>query len=307
MAKLLSNAQLLQTTVKYKELSFKQYRQLLKCFIGDDIYSDTIFLNTDNILKELTDLTESQINNLSFLDYCLLLFEIRQTSIGNTVYLYVEDSDSKQIKINLSLYNVIEQITDIKLVELLTTETIDGCKVEYKMPSIKEIIILEKEKELFSPYTFFVKKLFLADITINFEELSFSEREKIIQSLPLKIMNTITSRAHAIIDFCNKLNLLSSIKSDLFNKELILTLNSDIIAFIIKLFYNTRLETLYEHMFILSKMANISCSFLDDCTPGEFYIFAKQLEALNAKSVTNQTPQTQRDILPPIHSEASFG
>ena len=270
MAKLISTADLLQSSLDFKELDLKQYRQLLKCFLGDEVYTDLIFNNTDNIIKELTSLSYKQINNLNFLDYCLLLFTIRQVSIGDTVSLYAEDIEQKQLKIDLRISKVIEQIIDKKIVDLLIPETIDQCYLEYRLPSIREILILEKEKDIYSFYTFFLKSIKFSKSTINLEDYTFKEREEIIQKIPVKVMTGLTKRTHAIVEYCNKINLLQSLNNKTFDKKLYLTLNSQIIAFVIKLIYNTSLESIYELMFALSKAANFSGTFLDGCSPGEF-------------------------------------
>ena len=302
MAKLISTADLLQSSLNYKELDLKQYRQLLKCFIGDEVYADLIFYNTDNIIKELTSLSYKQIANLNFLDYCLLLFNIRQVSIGDTVSLYAEDIEQKQLKIDLRISKVIEQVVDKKIIDLLIPETIDQCYIEYKLPSIREILTLEKEKDLYSVYTFFLKSIKFSNSTINLENYTFEERDKIIQKIPVKVMTSLTKRTHAIVEYCNKINLLQSLNSKTFDKKLYLTLNSQIIAFVIKLIYNTSLESIYELMFALSKAANFSGSFLDDCSPGEFYFFTKKLEEISTRQQESNTT-TVESGLPPIVSE----
>lgn len=302
MAKLISTADLLQSSLDFKELDLKQYRQLLKCFLGDEVYTDLIFNNTDNIIKELTSLSYKQINNLNFLDYCLLLFTIRQVSIGDTVSLYAEDIEQKQLKIDLRISKVIEQIIDKKIVDLLIPETIDQCYLEYRLPSIREILILEKEKDIYSFYTFFLKSIKFSKSTINLEDYTFKEREEIIQKIPVKVMTGLTKRTHAIVEYCNKINLLQSLNNKTFDKKLYLTLNSQIIAFVIKLIYNTSLESIYELMFALSKAANFSCSFLDDCSPGEFYFFTKKLEEISARQQESNNLNAESE-LPPIVSE----
>jgi len=301
MAKLISTADLLQSSLDFKELDLKQYRQLLKCFLGDEVYADLIFNNTDNIIKELTSLSYKQINNLNFLDYCLLLFNIRQVSIGDTVTLYAEDVEQKQLKIDLRISKVIEQVADKKIINLLTPETIDQYYIEYKLPSIREVLILEKEKDLYSVYTFFLKTIKFSNHTINLEDYTLKEREEIVQKIPVKVMTTLTKRAHSIFQHCNKINILESLNNNLFDKKLFLTLNSQIIAFIIKLIYNTSLESIYELMFALSKAANFSCSFLDNCSPGEFYFFTKKLEEISAKQ--QESNISSENGLPPINSE----
>ena len=302
MAKLISTADLLQSSLDFKELDLKQYRQLLKCFLGDEVYADLIFNNTDNIIKELTSLSYKEITNLNFLDYCLLLFNIRQVSIGDTVSLYAEDVEQKQLKIDLRISKVIEQVTDKKIIDLLTPETIDQCYIEYRLPSIREILILEKEKDIYSFYTFFLKTIKFSSSTIDLEDYTFKEREEIIQKIPVKVMTGLKKRTHTIVEHCNKINLLQSLNSKTFDKKLYLTFNSQIIAFVIKLIYNTSLESIYELMFALSKAANFSGSFLDDCSPGEFYFFTKKLEEISAKQQESNNLNAENG-LPPIVSE----
>jgi len=304
MTRLISTATLLQSSVNFKELTLNQYRQLLKCFIGDDISPAFIFSNTNSIIKELTDLTQYQIDNLSFLDYCILLFYIRLVSIGDTVFLTVETPENKQLKIDLRTSKVIEQITKSKVIDLLQPEINDHCEIEFRLPSIKEILFLEQEEDLYNIYTFFLKTLKISNTIINLEDFSYKDREEIIQKIPIRVMTSLTKRTHSLIETCNEINLLDFLKSKTFDKKLILTLNSQLISFVIKLIYNTSLESVYDFMFALSKFANLSCSFLDECSPGEFFLFSKKLEEVSFKQTQPETARSSsNNELPPIVSE----
>jgi len=304
MAKLISTAELLFNTITFNELTVRQYRQMLKCFLGDEIYPELIFNNVNNILNELTSLTITEINNLNFLDYCLILIYIRQTSIGSSIFLYTENDKHEQVKIDLQLNDVIKLLKHDELFNLLQPETIDECTIEYRLPTIEEIILLEKQNDVYSVYTFFLKTIKFSTTTINLENYSFLEKENIVQKLPIKIMSILTKRSHLLINFCNNINLLQDVNNSIFNKKLPLTLNTQIIAYIIKLLYNTSLESIYEYMFVLSKAANFSCSFLDECSPGEFYYFTKKLEEVSAKQQLEQNQnKNNSDILPPINSD----
>jgi hypothetical protein len=303
MSRLISTASLLYGLVTFKELELCQYRQLLKCFLGDDVFPELIFNNTDLIIKELTDLTQDQIDNLSFIDYCLLLFNIRQGSIGDTVFLYVEDNEQKQLKIDLRTSRINELLLSQDLIKLLEPEVIDICEIKYRIPSIKEVSLLEKNKDDFSVYTFFLKTIKFSDVVINLENYTYIERENIIKKIPVRALTALTKRTHMIIDVCNNFNILQSVNNEMFDKKLILTLNSQIIALVIKLLYNSSLESIYEYMFALSKAANISCNFLDKCSPGEFYFFVKKLEEINARQQQDPASDTAHNSLPPISSE----
>lgn len=308
MGNLISQASLLQKEVEFKELTLSQYRQLLKCFIGDEIDSKFIFTNTNNILQSLTNLTEKEIKQLSFVDYFLILFNIRQISIGDVVSLYVFDNEQKQIKAEIRIQNLINEISNNEIKKLLMSESTDVGEIFYRLPTIEEIFYLENSSDT-SLYTFFLQKIKFSNTEINLENYSFIEREQIVQKIPVKVMTCLTKRTQELISSFNKLNLLKSINNETFDKILPFTLNSEILGFVYKLVYNTNLENIYDCMFALAKVANFSCEFLDNCSPGEFYLFVKKLEQLNAQQ--QQTSNSQNSVLqndlPPITSEADFG
>ena len=307
MGKLISQATLLQKEIEFKELNLSQYRQLLKCFIGDEIDLKFVYSNTNNILHTLTDLTDKEIKQLSFVDYFLLLFNIRQISIGDSVSLYVFDNEQKQLKVDLRVQNIINEISNAEIKKLLIPENTDIGEIYYRLPTIEEILFLENSSDT-SIYTFFLQKIKFSNTEINLESYSFEEREKIVQKIPVKIMTCLTKRTQELMKHFNNLNLLKSINNEMFDKALPFTLNSEILGFVYKLVYNTNLENIYDCMFALAKAANFSCEFLDNCSPGEFYLFVKKLEQLNAQQqqASNEQNSVLQNDLPPITSEADF-
>lgn len=307
MGNLISQASLLQKEVEFKELTLNQYRQLLKCFIGDEIDCRFIFSNTNNILQTLTKLSEKEIKELSFVDYFLLLFNIRQISIGDIVSLYVFDNEQKQLKVELRIQNLINEIKNNKLNELLHWEVTDIGEIYYRLPTVEEIHYLENTTDS-SIYTFFLQKIKFSNTEINLENFSFEEKERIVQKIPVKAMTCLTKRTQELINFFNSVNLLNTINTSTFDKTLPFTLNSEILGFVYKLVYNTNLENIYDCMFALAKAANFSCEFLDNCSPGEFYLFVKKLEQLNTQQqqASNEQSGTLQNDLPPITSEADF-
>lgn len=308
MGKLISCANLLQKELEFKELNLNQYRQLLKCFVGDEIDFSFLYRNTNDILQTLTNLSIEEIKLLNFVDYFLLLFNIRQISIGDTVSLYVFDNENKQTKVEIRLQNIINEINNEQIKNLLTPESIDTGTITYRLPTVEEILYLEKNQNI-SLYTFFLQKIKFANAEINLENFSIDEKEKIALKIPVKLMTCLTKRTHEFINLFNNINLLKTINSSTFDKVLPFTLNSQILGFVYKLIYNTSIENIYDFMFILTKAANFSCSFLDNCSPGEFYLFVKKLEQLNAEQqqASNEQNSMLQNDLPPITSEANFG
>lgn len=306
-----STTQLTNQEVLFRELKLSEYRQLLKCFLGEEIDSVSIFNNTDQILQKVTNLNLKDIKNLSFIDYFLLLFSIRQISIGGNIQLFVLDNEQKQIKIDLNIQHLIDEVSSITEDNILTVETIDDYKVVFRVPSLHELIYSQKTPEQ-SVFVFFLKSLNTLNFNLNLEDFSYQEREEIFKNLPIKITTTLIKKVQQFIKKLSTTNLLAKINNDKFTNTLPFLLNPEILGFIVKLVYNTSLENIYDYIFALAKVANLSSTFLDNCSPGEFYLFTKKLELLNAQqtqssSQDNETSNSTKDNLPPIVSEANFG
>jgi hypothetical protein len=306
-----STAQLTNRKVTFRELKLSEYRQLLKCFLGDEIDPISIFNNTDQIFKNVTNLTLNEIKKLSFVDYFLLLFYIRQVSVGGNIQLLVFDNEQKQVKIDLNIQHLINEISSITSNNTLDAETIDNYKLQFRVPSLHELIYAQKETEQFV-YAFFLKSLNTLNFNLNLEEFSYQEREEIFKNLPVKITTTLIKKTQQFTKILNNTNLLSKINNDKFTNTLPFLPNLEILGFITKLVYNASLENIYDYIFALAKVANLSSTFLDSCSPGEFYLFTKKLELLNAQqtqssSQSNEASNSTKDELPPIVSEANFG
>jgi hypothetical protein len=295
--------------VIYKELKLKDYRNLVKSFLGDEIDPETVFVNTDSILQLTTELTSNEINNLNFVDYILLLLHIRSTSIGNHINLYTETNENKQLKIELFINNLIDIIFECFSSNILQDTIYNDIIVSYRLPTINDILFYEKN-DICSVPTFFVQQVYINhENNVNLLKYSYEEREKIIQTLPVKIALLIDQQVNKIYTALNKINFFKSISSKKFNKVLPFNTNTELLAFLLKLVFNTDLENMYNNIFILCKGANLNGMFLDNCSPGEFYLFTKKFEELNQQQ--NKQENTQQygsnNDLPPINSEADFG
>ena len=210
-----------------------------------------------------------------------------------------------QLKVDLNLFKVIDTLKSYIHNINYNFYTTQNLKVKLGLPSIKDIFEFESPNNFLLP-VFFIKQIYIDNNLISFEDFSIQDREQIVQSLPTKIIIQLNQFTQKIIEQLNQSNLLDSVCSKNFTKVLPVTLNTEIICFIIKLIFNTNLENIYEMLFILSKGVNMSGEFLDSCTPGEFYLFFKKLEELNAKQQNKTENNFYPDELPEQVSESEF-
>jgi len=303
--------------ILFSELKVKHYKTILKSILGDEIDYVNTFTNINNVIVQITNLTLSEIESLNFLDYFLLLFEIRSNSIGSLIV--AETTDNNSTKIDINIQKLIEHLRNIDLKQLLQIDVINDIIISYKLPSIKELIEINLD-EIESIYYTCLKSITLNNKTINFQEYSKNEIKKILGRLPSIYTTCIIKRAQNFINTFNNMNLISHLKG-LEDKQLIFNFNIKNLGIILKLFFGENLFSLYENIFLLARNANLPPQYIEDCTPGEYHLYIKRLEAEN--KTTTSTPNNDQvnddftdedehidlfDVpqMPPVTSVANF-
>lgn len=302
-----TKVQLLQSTQELQELKLKEYRTFVKCFLGEENDPEVTFLNAKEVIRKCCKINKNKIDKLNFIDFMLLMFYIRSISIGDLAVLYANNDDDQQLKIELSLNSINNLIYDIVPRSYFDPQKIENVTILYQLPTIQEILYFENNNDISIP-TFFVQSVNINNLTINLNDYSYQDREKIIKQLPVKVALQIDKYVYKLFDLFKTTNLLQNLQSEKFNKTLPFTANSEILSFIIKIIYNTDLENIYNGLFVLSKAANLNSAFLDNCSPGEFFLFAKKFEEANQQNTKDNRDSSNytEDDLPPIVSEGGF-
>jgi hypothetical protein len=287
--------------IQIQELTYKQYRIFSKCFLGDELDTNTIFINLNNLLLKNTTLSQQDLNNLSYIDYFLILLYLRAVSIGDTITLNYQKND-KAIKLQLGIEGLINDLSN-KIVNV-TDFNISNINIKLKHPSITDLIYFKNNSNYFFN-TFFIKEVIINEHVVNLLECTYPDKEKIVLHLPAKIISILNQKIQTIFDNVYNYNLLQSLKTEVFSETLPFIPNIDVLSYFAKLLFYNNFENVYENIFVLSKAANISAEFLDSCTPGEVMFFIKKLEEYNQQQ--EKQNNNSSDELPPITSEFTGG
>jgi len=289
--------------ILYKELKVKHLKVIYKSLLGDFPDPKTVFTNFNNILISVSNLTEKQIIELNFIEYFLLLTELRITSIGDTIFAQLENNTTADFNLNrikTQLFNNLNKF-DNKIYKYETITVITG------LPNINEIMTIDNVNSF---YSCFIKKVDIQDITITLTGLSIDEKNKIFEQIPAKLSSNIIKDVLGCIEHFNNLNLVSYFTA-IQNITLAFNFNIKNLVIYLKFLFGDGLLPLYENIFGLCKIGNFTPEYIENCTPGEYLLFVKKLEQLNAQT-KNQTnnlnenlPQDDFD-LPPITSEADL-
>lgn len=274
----------------YKELKVKHLKTLYKCLLGDDLYPEIIFLNLKKILQDITSLNEKEIDNISFLDFFLLLLKIRFTSIGN--YIYIQPQEKQNTRVEINLQKFVNILQNFKNTQFLEPDTINNIQIFYTLPTFKNILEIN-DLTFEYVYLFFIKEIKINQTNFNMLTLNVQDKKLIFEQLPVKVTSIIFKKINTFLDEINKINLLANIFG-VENAVLPFNLNSKNLAGLVKMLFGEQLMLLYENIFILSKLGNLTPNYIENCTPGEYILFVKKLDAVlnQAESNTEEANNT---------------
>lgn len=275
MSELLTRFQLNNKQIIYKELKLKQYKIILKCLIAEPIDVFNLILNLNNILEQITNLTREEIFNLNLLEYLLLLTEIRTTSIGSSIFAVYKTAD-ESIDIEIPLKNTLTEIqnclNNFKPLQYKDSNT----ELNFIIPKIKDI--LDKKEPLYI--------------------------KESINSLPVRYLKKITSLSKQFNKYFKQYYFFNPII-----EKYSISLSVDSIEYIelLKILFNENLISVYENIFYLSKICNMSSEYLENCTYGEFKIFVKKTEEMLYKNVKQSQPIPDEPQYEPVDINSLYG
>lgn len=277
----------------FRELKVRHLKIIYKSLLGDDLEPGVVFTNITPILAHLTDETVNSINQLSFINYFKLLFEIRCNSIGNLIF--VELTDAINTKVEINIYKFIEILNEIDLRDLLKEYSYENFSFSLRLPSILDLQQFPENPTLENLYKFFIKEIKIKGKTVSLLQLNSQEKEEILELIPAKTTSIIVNKVQEVLGKFNDVNLLSKTYG-LQDKKLPFNLNIRNLTAIIKVLFGEQLLPLYENIFGLCKVGNFTPEYIEDCTPGEYLLFVKKLEAMNQQD--NQQQNTEGDYDP---------
>jgi len=276
----------------FKELKVKHLKTLYKCLLGDEIDADVLIFNLNFILNEIS---KNPTHEIDFLDYFILLLEIRMLSIGNKLTLQLKENTT--LEINLEQFiNILKNIdTD----SILEPETLpEGITFYFKLPTLSDISDFSKneEKLIYS----FLDKIQIKNHFFKKDEF-FSEN--VLDKLPAKFFATINKRIQKIILHFNKINLLPP-NININDLQLYFNFNINNLVLLIKLIFGNHLMVLYENIFALCKIANFTPEYIENCSPGEYLLFVKKLEEFNRSS--SEPQESNHDLASDVFGGNAF-
>lgn len=263
------------------ELTVKQYKILLKSLFTEEL-DDVFLLNINNILTKVTTLTNEDLLKLNFVQYFALFVFLRATSFGSELSLII--NDNKKVNLDVNLNKTLNNLSScLQLEEKDITE--NDITITVGFPNIKTLI--ESGLDLVN----FIKKITVKNITTS----NINDYNIILNKLKPKHINLVNQYYSKAIKNLQTLLFFKSTEEK-YNIPFIST--PEEILYLLKLLFGENLINIYDDIFYLSKHINMSAEYLESCTPGEFKIFAKNLEEMLSitDTATNNINEQIQDV-----------
>jgi hypothetical protein len=272
-----------------KEVTAKDYKDLVKSLYNND---PTEFLHHLNQVIEHVSPGILQ-EGLNVIDKVILLLQIRSICISPDLKLKANCTDTKrEFEYTVKIEDLISKLENISYNQTVTHEyTIVNHSV---IKAKDELYFVGLENERYFSYTLAscIDSLSIRDKTVNFKELEFNDRIKIVDTLPFLITTKIYKSITTVEETLNNIKLLVILSP--FTKKHVVNLpvstNTNVLLDFCKLVFNDDLINLYKLNLSLVSKANFTPDYVDSITPAEqllyWTLFVQQVEKENSDSNT---------------------
>lgn len=206
----------LQKTGSFKHLNTEQFKRLLKTVIDSPIYN-TQFITTVNAIIKENILDESiDVSMLTIFDKLLFLIKTRIECVSPTYNFTFTDEEISNYKLSqtthtvnlaehyntfiqtqpiylsqeyaLTDYNIVCDVPTIETENKLEKELHKNIKIEITTPEELRTTLGDTFINEISKY---IRQIKIKDVEVNFDNMPFKNRIKIVEQLPTTIINKV--------------------------------------------------------------------------------------------------------------------
>lgn len=232
-------------TLKFKQLTTKQFNEILGTLILDSNNTDTGDFNTCmcKILAENLSQGVDSIEQLSFIDYVKVVLETRKQCISDNLNVIFSNEDIEKYNLeesynSVSLQEHLNKIVEIQIPSIDVNK--NGITITVGVPSIKKIIKLDRNVKYNATTStaetiknYFIKELgkyidniIINGVSVNFENTDIKDYLEVINNVPALLINETIAHIEKIKQSVNTVtNVMITCKQSngeviSFNKEL---------------------------------------------------------------------------------------
>ncbi len=283
----------LEKNVPVKEITAKQYRELVKSLYNKD--GDVFLEHINSIIEDtVPGILQEQ---LTVVDYLILLLTSRMICINPDIKFNSTCPDTKkQFESIIRMEDIINKLSTVKSKNVFTK---NAYKITYSLLKANNIIPvykLDRQLEMYYHFISSIDEIQINEQIFNICSLPFNKKIIIIENLPIEISNKIYSDLIANYKEINKLTLFE-IKSPYTKKVIfdnVLKITVEDVFELLKLLFNDDLSNIYKLSYNLVSMAGYTPEYLDCITPAEQFLYwSLHLQRVNKENESNKEDSKQ--------------
>lgn len=259
----------LQKEIQIKELSYKQYRELVKSLYNVD-KKETIQQYNSILLDLCPDIEQIDI---TFEDKLYLLLTVRGYCVSPDLKLKGTGPNNNTFNFSVAIDTITKNVKSIDKSKVFTLNEIT---IEYSSYKVRdEHVFIGNNKDTFAVLASYIDTIKTPDQTVLFKDFSFTERLNLIESFPQSIVNQLYEDILEIEEYYEK-QVLLDIKNPITKESaLILTKNIDFetLQKIIGFIFTEELNNIYRAFFNIVNYAGFSPEYVDSITPVEMQVY----------------------------------
>lgn len=243
----------------FNEITNNEYLDIVKTISNGD---DMQLLRVFNRLIQDHCADDINVNNITRIDSFCILINLYTISVSNMIEINPTDENINKLKIDL--YDILDKVTNFEFEYTSDIKVNDNVSVRLKTPSM----LFESDHEN-------ILSTVIDSITINktkhkFYELTERQKKTTIESLPSDITTHIIKKIK-YIDQTYQLNVIEYGK----DPPTIITLNlyNNSMFELLKIVYNSNLESEYFYRYFLSKHVKLCKDRIETSSPAEIQTY----------------------------------
>jgi len=270
------------------ELQVKDYKELIKCAMGDDP-DVAIFVETlSSILGNVTNKSAEYIKSLCIIDILCLLIDIRYNSLGACNLVITQGEEKFNLELNLDTSKTELSVLFDAYKEKVTFNNIE---VLLSVPSLQRLY--EPHKEDYAPYI-------TACIVENAKSLEIctnTQAMQVFDLLPPKLALDIIAKFNSLLQQICAIDLLQ--RYNILNQQLVILPTIEFLMWFTKLLFGEDLGTFYDNLFSLSYSGKMNAAYVENLPVGEYNYFIGLLRQTLAPKESSSS-EVPMDNMPDI-------
>jgi hypothetical protein len=281
---------ILKKDIRIEPISNRYFFDLIKYITNNDDEGINDYL--EYVINEIV-VDKENINNISNLEKFLILLNSKSFSSGNKIQIM----GTNQVKSEVSLSSIYKNI-------LLKTEGIDfsdkivSDNIEIKLSLPKKL----KIDNVDDIYKEVINEVKIDNECVKFYLLTDKEKDDIINSIPVLIINDILEYIKKIQNIFSKIYIISGGENKGFD-DIKLNVFDNTIFYFVKSLFNDNLKNFYELQYVIINKILLSYEHFLSLTPNDCKMFInlynedikkQQEEQKNSQSATPSLPSMPR-------------